>query len=300
MFLRMLFFALCTVCISSCDQAEEQYQPKFSTTPVTQKEEYIFGVHPLHNPQQLQDIYNPLIDYLNSHIKEVSFRLEASRNYAAYEEKLFTGKFQFALPNPYQTIIAADKDYKIFGKMGDDNTFRGLILVRKDSGINQLTDLKGKKVSYPAPTALAATMLPQHFIHTHGLDINKDIESVYVGSQESSIMNVYLKQVSAGATWGLPWQILVKEHPEIANELEVKWETMTLPNNSLVVRKDVPQAIVNKVSQLLLSLHTHPEGQQILARMPLSKFEAADYQTYQVVRDFIHTFTTTIRPITSP
>lgn len=216
MFLRMLFLMSCVLFLISCDQAEEQYQPKFSATSVAQKEEYVFGVHPLHNPQQLQIIYSPLMDFLNTHIQEVTFRLEASRNYAAYEEKLYAGKFQFALPNPYQTILAEDKGYKIFGKMGDDENFRGLILVRKDSGINQITDLKGKKISYPAPTALAATMLPQHFIHTHGLDVNKETESLYVGSQESSIMNVYLKQVAAGATWIFPWQNFLKEKPDIA------------------------------------------------------------------------------------
>lgn len=298
--INILYVLLLSLVISGCDQSEEKYQPKFSDKPTTQKEEYVFGVHPLHNPQQLQVVYGPLIDFLNAHVPEVSFRLEASRNYATYEEKLYAGKFQFALPNPYQTILAEDKDYKIFGKMGDDENFRGIILVRKDSGINQVIDLKGKKVSYPAPTALAATMLPQHFIHTHGLDVNKDTESVYVGSQESSIMNVYLKEVAAGATWVLPWQILLKEKPEIAKELEVKWETVPLRNNGLVVRNDVPQAIVDKVAQVLFSLHTHPEGREILARMPLSKFEKADHQTYKVVRDFIQTFTTTIRPITSP
>ena len=91
--------------------------------------------------------------------------------------------------------------------MGDDNKFAGIILVRRDSGINKLSDLKGKKVSYPARTALAATMMPQYYFQTHGLDVNRDIENLYVGSQESSIMNVYLGNVAAGATWPMqnPW-----------------------------------------------------------------------------------------------
>ncbi|MEZ4694041.1 MAG: PhnD/SsuA/transferrin family substrate-binding protein [Aliarcobacter sp.] len=50
---------------------------------------------------------------------------------------------------------------KVFAKMGDDENFRGIFLVRKDSGIKNFEDLKGKKISYPAPTALAATILPQ-------------------------------------------------------------------------------------------------------------------------------------------
>lgn len=298
----LCFFSLLAI-LAGCDNGSEQkqqYTPKFSEKPLEQKkEEYIFGIHPLHNPQQLQSIYDPLMDYLSAHIPEITFRLEASRNYAAFEEKLYAGKFQFALPNPYHTVVAADgKGYKIIAKMGNDDNFRGIIVVRKDSGITDILQLKGKKISYPAPTALAATLLPQYYLATHGIDVNKDVENLYVGTHESSLMNVYLKQVSAGATWPSAWKFFEKEHPEFANELEVKWQTDKLPNNGIIANNDVPAAIVNKVADLLINLHTVPEGQEILARMPLERFEKADSQTFQPVREFVDNFTRTVRPLT--
>jgi len=70
--------------------------------------------------------------------------------------------------------------------MGDDENFRGIILVRKDSAIENVADLKGKAVSYPAPTALAAAMMPQYYLQTHGLDVMNDLDNRYVGSQASS------------------------------------------------------------------------------------------------------------------
>lgn len=84
-----------------------------------------------------------MIEYLPNHIKGASCKLEASRNYAAIDKKLYARKFHFALPNPFQTINAIDKGYKVFGTMGDDDNFRGIILVRKDSGIEKVADLKG-------------------------------------------------------------------------------------------------------------------------------------------------------------
>ena len=80
--------------------------------------------------------------YLSKNIEGVSFKLEASRNYASFDKKLYARKFHFALPNPFQTINAIGKGYKVFGKMGDDHNFRGIILVRKDSGIKKVLDLK--------------------------------------------------------------------------------------------------------------------------------------------------------------
>jgi phosphonate transport system substrate-binding protein len=294
----VLFFIVLGLMLSACEQsAETPYEPSFSTTATLTEKVYLFGVHPLHNPQNLYRVFGPLTDYLSEQIEGVKFKLEASRNYAAYDEKLYARNFDFSLPNPFQTINAIDKGYRVFAKMGDDDNFRGIILVRKDSGIRKVADLKGKKVSYPAPTALAATMMPQYYLQTHGVDVSHDIENRYVGSQESSIMNVFLKQTAAGATWPPPWMALAKQRPELHEELEAIWITEPLINNSLVVLPTIPDDIVNQVRDLLINLHSHSRGRRILGPMELSRFESADNASYDVVRQFIDGFTKKVRPL---
>lgn len=285
-----------TLFLQACEQEAATYKPSVaSKSSVQQEKVYSFSIHPLHNPTRLHDVFGPLMVYLSKNIENADFRLEASRNYASYDKKLYAGKSQFSLPNPYQTINALKHGYRVFGKMGDDENFRGIILVRKDSQLDTVLDLKGKAVSFPAPTALAATMLPQYYLKTHGLDVMNDIDNRYVGSQESSIMNVYLGNVAAGATWPPPWNALKKERPELAEALEVKWQTQNLPNNSLIVRNDVPAELVEQVARLLFTLHTHKEGQEILKKIELSRFEAATDQTYQPVYDFVKIFSATVR-----
>ena len=261
------------------------------------KTEYRFAVHPLHNPTRLFEVFNPLLEYLNNNIKDSHFILEASRDYATFDNKLKQKTVSFALPNPYQTLIALEHDYRVIAKMGDDINFKGIILVRKDSHIRKPKDLKGKSVSFPAPTALAATMLPQYYLHTHGLNINKDITNKYVGSQESSIMNVFLGTTAAGATWPPPWQALSNERPELKEQLKVIWETQSLPNNSIVVRNDVPDTLAIQVQTLLANLHNTTEGKLILEKMYLSKYEIADNETYNSVKKFVTKFDKTVRPL---
>jgi phosphonate transport system substrate-binding protein len=277
---------------------EFTYQPSFSLRkPKSQVSEYIVGIHPLHNPQRLMETYGPIVDYINANIPEAVFRLEASRNYEEYERKLYIRHFAFAMPNPYQTLQSLKYGYRIFGKMGDDEDFTGVILVRKDSGIKEVTDLKGKAVAYPAPTALAATMMPQYFLQTHGIDVNRDIENRYVGSQESAIINVLRGYVAAGATWPVPWKAFVASQPELANQLEVKWETPALVNNGWVVRNDIPPAIVDKFARLLFSLHEHEAGKIMLSRLPISRFEPANAETYRSVSEFLEKFSKTVRKV---
>lgn len=298
MFRNGWIWALILMLLGSCGKQEEvAYQPGFTTKSKDQLKEYVVGIHPLHNPQRLIEVYGPIVEYINLHIPEARFRLEASRNYEEFDKKLYAGHFDFAMPNPYQTVRALKHGYHVFAKMGDDEEFRGIILVRKDSGIRKVSDLKGKAVSYPAKSALAATMMPQYYLHTHGIDVNRDIENHYVGSQESSILNVFRGHVAAAATWPLPWKSFSAEHPEMASQLEVKWQTAPLQNNSWVVRHDVPQLIVNKFKMRLLSLNDSPEGKRMLARLPISRFEPATNDTYRPVVNFLETFSKDVRTV---
>lgn len=283
--------------LAACGGEQQDYRPDFAVGQGSEVKQYSFAIHPLHNPEMLLERYGPIVDYLNRHIGDVRFVLEASRNYEEFDRKLYAGKLDFALPNPYQTVNSLKHGYHVFGKMGDDHNFTGIWLVRRDSGIRKVADLKGKKVSYPAKTALAATMMPQYYLQTHGIDVNRDVENLYVGSQESSIMNVYLGQVAAGATWPIPWMLFQREHPDKAAQLDKIWETEPLINNGLVARDDIPPALVDRVATLLATLHEHEEGRALLAQLPISRFERANDASYDVVRSFLDKFSREVRPL---
>jgi len=294
-FLAALPFAFLLV---ACGDGERQapYQPEFGQRPASAKaaKEYRFAVHPLHNPAKLFAVYGPIVERLNAAIPEARFILEASRNYEEFDKKLYGRQFDLALPNPYQTVNALGHGYRVFGKMGDDDQFRGIFLVRKDSPIREVADLNGKVVSFPAKTALAAAMLPQHFLQEHGLPIGT-YEARYVGSQESSIMNAYLGDSAAAATWPPPWIAFQKDHPDRAAQLKVAWRTESLPNNGLVARDDFPPALLHKVAAILFSLQQSSDGRALLERLPLSRFEPASEATYRPVRDFVAHFSKTVR-----
>ncbi len=276
------------------------YQPTFANENFLKTKNYIIGIHPLHNPKRLFEIYAPIVDLFNLKIPNASFTLEASRDYADFDKKLYNQHFDFAMPNPYQTVNALKHNYRVFAKMGDDQDFVGIILIRSDSTIKEISDLKGKAISYPAPTALAATLMPQYYLHTHGVNINTEVENKYVGSQESSILNVLKGDVAAGATWPVPWRNFVKEQPKLANQLVIKWQTQPLVNNSWVVNKRVSNEITQQVQQILVTLENSPQGKNILIRVPITRFEAANDETYKPVEQFIQQFNKTVRTLETP
>lgn len=291
-----LFMALFSGCQN--EATTEEYIPKYSKTPLLIKKKiYIFGIYAGENPNRTFEMYQPMVDYINAHLKNSELRIEASRNYHVFNKKLFSGHFDFSLANPYGVVTSIEKGYQIFGKMGDDDVFKGLVIVRKDSQINTIEDLRGKVISYPDSTALAAAIMPQWYFHKHKLDIEKDIKNSYVGSQESAIMNVYLKKSDAACTWPPPWTNFIKKRPEMAEKLMVKWETPSLVNNGLVVRKDIPSHVIKEVGDILFSMHTNEEGRSILRAQGISRYEKAEGKTYEPVREFLKKFEDEVHPI---
>ena len=286
---------------AGCSRAPVPQGPEYADTPGSRRESgFHLAVHPLHNPGKLLASYGPLADHLSARMPGLRFEVEPSRDYGEFERKYRAQAVAFILPNPWQCLEAMKTGYEVIAMAGEPADFKGIILVRKDSPVRQVKDLKGQAVSYPAPTALAACLLPQWFLHTNGLDVNRDIENRYVGSQESSLLNVYHRQTAAGATWPAPWRAFCREHPREAGELKILWETPAMMNNAVMVRSDVAPAVRDEVLRLLLHLHETPAGQAILAGMETARFLPVGNADYEPVRRFVAAFEAGIRPVEKP
>ena len=294
---RAILLALALL-LAGCESEPQGAGPQYAAAPPSQEVPiFTFAVNPKHNPALLISTHQPLVDYLNARLRGGRLELVASTDFAAFEAKYRARNPAFLLPNPWQALQAMRVGYSVVAMAGDPADFRGLILVRRDSGVEQPADLRGQAVSYPSPTALAACIMPQAFLHAHGLDVNRDLTNRYVGSQESAIMNVYLKNTRAGVTWPPPWRAFQKSHPAEAAELRIAWETEPLINNAVMVRDDVPAALRQQVVEQLVALEASAEGKAILDGLEMARFTPATDQDYAVVRAFIERFERDVRPV---
>ena len=294
--LKIRFWLWAIICVflpalAACqgDERAKPYSPSF-VQPASQapgRPVYTLAVHPLHNPERLFELYQPLLDIMNASQADFSLRLEASRGYEEFERKIKARGPDFILPNPYQTLKAMEEGYQVLGKMAGDEDFRGLILVRKDSGATKASDLRGQTVAFPAPTALAATMLPMAWLAGQGLFPVQDYQPLYSGSQESAIRNLLQGKARAAATWPVPWKLFAKEESALAADLAVLAATNTLPNNSLMAKACLPEAHRARFLEAAQALSATPAGTRALERAGFKGFESASAQTYQPVRAFL-------------
>jgi len=87
------------------------------------KKVYKVGIHPCHNPKKMHISYRPLLDYLESKLENAEFLLETSKDYLTYDQKLYAGRFDFSLPNSYQTYNALQYGYEVIAKTKPDSVF---------------------------------------------------------------------------------------------------------------------------------------------------------------------------------
>ncbi|HLJ48231.1 MAG TPA: phosphate/phosphite/phosphonate ABC transporter substrate-binding protein [Bryobacteraceae bacterium] len=286
---RLVALATC-ILIAGCSHPQKtDYIPQVSAQPPKPAgTEYAFGVLPLHNAIQLYEIYQPLIDEINHEVSGFTVRLETARDYPTYEKKLTDHNLDFAMLSPHLVISAEDFGYHIVAKTAD--RVRGVIVVRKDSHIRKVRDLKGAYISFAGRTDLSGTMMQKVFLRDAGLDIERMAKPKYVGSQESALMNVYFDLAAAGCVSESTWITFRKTKPVYAQELEVRWTTAPLVGLGIMARNVVPREHVRQVVQALYELNATPQGQSILEAARFSKFQPAGPETYDPVWEFLNDY----------
>ena len=289
--LRALLGVVLSLALGACDRSPRaDYSPQASAEPPhpSNRIEYSFGVPPLYNAVRFFDIYQPLIDELNHSISEFALRLETARDYPSYEIKVREAKLHFAMLNPHLVIAAEDCGYHIIGRTADK--IWGLVVVRQDANVRRVADLKSASISFGARTDLAGTMMPKVFLKQAGLNVETQANIKYVGSQDSALMNVHLGLSAAACVSASGWNTFRKLHPDIAQTLQIRWQTDPLVGLGLLTRNDVPREHVATLTRVLFELQATPRGPEILEAMKVSGVRAAEAGTYDGVWEFLNDY----------
>ncbi len=274
--LVLLFF------ISGCSGDKGTYTPLGEKKTGQKGDGLVLGVMPSLPPTKLFTKFQPLADYLTKITGKI-VTVSTAPNFQEYIARLQNGKYELILPNPYQYVmVSRTPGYTPLAKVSGI-PFKGLIVVRKDSGINSISDLKGKRIAYPDPSALAATMQVRAFLKRNGIVPERDTKESYAASQDSVIFGVHERLFDAAGTWP---ETLERVPDDIMKDLKILVETETLPQRPVAVRADIPQETASKVKSSLLGMANDPEGQKVLASMGYKGFDDTSDREYDKVREW--------------
>lgn len=160
---------------------------------------------------------------------------------------------------------------------------RGVIIARRDSGIKNIEDLRGKAVIFGPAYSTAKWLAPVNLLLKNGIDPNKDLKDYsHSNSCESIAMKICLGQGDAGAICEYSYKEIADNKSPSPDEippdvLTVIAKTQKIPNWIFAARKGIDDLTVVRVTEALLNLNRKKsEQKEIFAKLELGGFVQTD------------------------
>ena len=247
---------------STFAEREKPYVP-------TQARVFRLAVQPTTKPVIALARYQPIVDYLNEATK-LHIELLITESYKDFSDLPKKKNVDFVIQDAFSTYLI-DQQFKFVpvasvispkGKLYDP----GFFVVRADSEINGLNDLKGRTLLF-GPKANAAKYLAAYILLKKlQIDVEKDLTYELGGMCPHNAMSVFLGEHDVGLVCGL-YMAQPNKRFNFETDLRVIAQTGDWPPYWIVsASKKTDEIVVNNVKKALLELDMkNPKTHEILS-----------------------------------
>lgn len=264
--LPLLYFLLSCSLFSINIQAEQQRI-------------YTIGVVPQFEIRHIRKIWSPILNEIKKNTG-IKLKLVGSPTISDFGRELKAGTFDFAYMNPYHLLVSEKSQGYIPLIRDVGRNLYGIIVVKRDSEIKSVQDLNGKKIAFPSPNALGASLLIRANLKNK---FNIDFKPVYVKTHSSVYLNVLVKQVDAG---GGVQKTLNQQKDNIKGALRILHQTPKVNPHPLAAHPRVSVEVREKIKNTLLQLGQNAIGQALLSKIPMKKIGPATVNDYSPLKKF--------------
>jgi phosphonate transport system substrate-binding protein len=265
--------------------------------------ELVIAVLPEQDLLAQEDRYAPLVRHLEERLGlQTSVQLRLLPDYGTVIDEFrsgrvnaaFLGSLAFALAHAQAGVVPIARPEK-----DGVSQYRGIIVTRKDSGVRDWSDLRGRSFGLVDRATTAGHLYPSIYFREHGVgDLEQFFGSVvYAGSHDLVFLKVAGGQLDAGAAKDVMLDQLARTRPEIADALRTIAVSAPVPNNAFVLggsldlpcfdchalvprrqltgTADPPRQLgdlADTLGAILLGLHESEEGREVLAALGADRF----------------------------
>ena len=228
------------------------------------------GVVPQFDSRTTYDIWTPILASLEV-LTGLRFQLAGSPNIPEFEKRVGQEEFDFAYLNPYQGLVAADNYVPLVRDI--ETPLEGIAVVHKDSAIREFADLQGKTMDFPAPNALAASLMLRAQLGQAGVRVHVR----YVKTHSSVYLNVALGQADAG---GGVLQTLEDQPDAVRKQLRVIFRTAGVASHPVIAHKRLSRTVREQVRAAFIAMGETSSGRALLLRVPFDRIGRATAEDY--------------------
>jgi len=199
------------------------------------------------------------------------FKTSVATSYAAVIEAMGAGKVDIGWLATLSYVLAKDKydvELLLIVQRFGSPFYRGQIMVRADSEIHSLDDLKGKRFAFVDPASTSGHLYPKSLLLSKGFDPKTFFgKSVFAGSHNAVVLSIYKGEVDGGAAYDGSRAAVAKSYPDVFEKIKVLAYTKEIPNDTVSVRKELPEDLKVKLRNGLKKISRSPKGSKILKQL---------------------------------
>jgi phosphonate transport system substrate-binding protein len=231
--------------------------------------------------------------------------------YSSYERQVaaqFAGRIHLAWNSPL-AWIQSERIAAAIGRKAEaivmrdtDCDLASIIVVRSDSPIHAVADLKGRRVAVGAADSPQATLIPLSFLGAQGLDPGTDFEVMYfdqllgkhgdhIGGERDAVRTLLRGDADAACMIDGNHLLFSQEGVIRAGATRVLATTPTYDHCNFTVLDGAPSKLVDRFRELLLGMsYADPSVRPLLDLEGLKQWRAGRTVGYAALNDAVDRF----------
>jgi len=222
------------------------------------------GVHPYLPASEVQERFVPLAIFLGGKLKKPVTVL-ISQDYRDHEDKVGQNVYDIAYigSSSYVDMVERYGQKPILARLEVNGAprFRGVIVVRKESDINQLSDLAGWRFAFGDPESTMSSIIPRYLLLGAGLDLHLLGNYAYLANHENVVLSVLMGDFDAG---GVKEEVFL-EHRE--KGLRAIAYSPYVSEYLFVAGTHLPGEEQDRIRALMLSMKGDIQGRAVLQKI---------------------------------
>ncbi|VAW77638.1 Phosphonate ABC transporter phosphate-binding periplasmic component (TC 3.A.1.9.1) [hydrothermal vent metagenome] len=250
----------------------------FSISSITYSQKtWIVGVVPQHSAKKLTKVWKPFLRYLSQKTGE-KFAFQTAPNNTVFEQRTQSARYDFVYFSPSHYVrFHKTANYNAIAKAKNKH-IRGIIVVRKDCVMKNLTEIDQHHIGFPSATAFAASIIPRRVLKSKKIPF----KAIYSKTHDNVYYGVANGFYHAG---GGVVRTFNATDPKIKDRLKILWTSKSYPPHAIAAHQRVPTAVIKKFRNALVSMANNAKTQQLYINMKIKYgFEPATNKDWDDVR----------------
>lgn len=226
----------------------------------------ILGIFPRRNVKLTYNLFTPMTKYLSEQLGQ-EVKIETAKSFKQFWNNVKQRRYDIVHFNQYHYIVSHDAyDYDVIAvnKELGEAKISGSLIVRKDSGINNILDLKGKTILFGGgKRAMQSYISATWLLRKGGLREGDYIEKFAI-NPPNTIISTFFKRADASGSGDAVMKLDNVRNRIDISQLKFLAKTKPMVHLPWALKRELSNELKLKIQNLLENLHDNSDGRNIL------------------------------------